>query len=111
MPAPSIPNEYPIELTPPDIEPYAKGNIGVPYVTSFDSGHSGPHLMISAIVHGNELCGPIALDWLLRNEVRPLRGKLTLAFINVAAYERFDPADPYTTRYVDQDFNRVWSKS
>ncbi len=110
MPSPSIPNEYPIELTAPDITPYAKGNSGIPYVMTFDSGRSGAHVMISAIVHGNEICGPIALDWLLQNDVRPINGRLSLAFINVAAYENFDPQDPYTSRYVDHDFNRVWGE-
>ncbi len=110
MPAPSIVNEYPIELMPPDIQAYAKGNFGLPYVMAFDSGYSGPHIMISALVHGNELCGAIALDWLLQNSVQPLKGKLTLVFANVAAFEQFDSADPFASRYVDQDFNRVWSE-
>jgi predicted deacylase len=29
--------------------------------------------------------------------------------MNVAAFERFDPEDPTASRYVDEDFNRVWS--
>ena len=101
-------NEYPVELTAPDITPYRRGNTGVDYITTFDSGRPGPHAMISAVVHGNEICGPIALDFLFRNEVRPLRGKLTLGFINVVAYRRFDPANPAASRWADQDFNRVW---
>jgi hypothetical protein len=27
----------------------------------------------------------------------------------VAAFLRFDPANPYATRFVDEDFNRVWT--
>lgn len=105
----ALPNSYPIELTPPDITPYAKGNTGIPYVWTFDSGAAGPHVMVSAIVHGNEPCGAIAIDWLLREGVRPIAGKLTLAFMNIAAYEAFDPADPNASRWVDEDFNRVWN--
>lgn len=100
---------YPVELTPPDIAPYRKGNTGIDYVSSFDSGKPGPHVLVCALTHGNELCGAIALDFLFRREVRPLRGKLTLAFNNVAAYERFDPAHPGASRLVDEDFNRVWA--
>ena len=99
---------YPVELAAPDIRPYRAGNCGIEYVTSFDSGKTGPHLMLAALTHGNELCGAIALDWLLRQRVRPLAGRLTLAFMNVAAYARFERKDPRASRYVDEDFNRVW---
>ncbi|MEO1679123.1 MAG: M14 family metallopeptidase [Pseudomonadota bacterium] len=104
----NIPNEYPVELTPPDISAYAKGNTGVPHIWAFDSGVPGPNVMISAIVHGNEPCGAIAIDWLMQRDVRPAAGKLTLGFMNIAAYEAFDPADPNATRWIDEDFNRVW---
>jgi hypothetical protein len=45
----------------------------------------------------------------LRRGLRPVRGKLTLAFANVEAFSRFDPRNPYATRFVDEDFNRVWT--
>ncbi len=101
--------QYPVELTPPDITAHRAGNCGVDYVTRFESGRAGPHVMLSAIVHGNEICGAIALDFLLRECLRPARGTLTLGFVNVAAYQRFDPRNPAATRYVDEDFNRLWS--
>ncbi|MHA1567799.1 MAG: succinylglutamate desuccinylase [Alphaproteobacteria bacterium] len=101
--------DYPLELTPPDISPYRLGNTGVDYVTTFDSGKPGPHAMITAIVHGNELCGAIALDHLFKHDIRPLRGRLTLAFVNIAALQNFDPDQPAQSRFVDEDFNRVWS--
>ena len=44
---------YPVELVAPDIEPYRKGNIGIDFVTSFDSGKPGPHVMINAVTRGN----------------------------------------------------------
>ena len=102
-------NSHPVELSTPDITPYRRGNTGIDYVTTIDSRASGPHVMLSALVHGNELCGAHALDYLMREEVRPERGRLTLAFMNVAAYTRFDPANPVASRYADEDFNRVWS--
>jgi predicted deacylase len=101
---------YPVNIQAPDITPYRKGNTGIDYVTTLDSGVSGPHVMVSAIVHGNELCGAIALDYLLRHEVRPVAGKLSLAFMNVAAFESFDEANPTVSRYVDEDFNRLWTR-
>ncbi|MFQ5974555.1 MAG: succinylglutamate desuccinylase, partial [Alphaproteobacteria bacterium] len=73
---------YPVELAAPDISPYKAGNTGIDYVTTFDGGRPGPHVMVNAITHGNELCGPIALEFLFKNGVRPTRGKLTLSFAN-----------------------------
>jgi predicted deacylase len=99
---------YPIELTPPDIAPYRNGNTGVEYVTTFDSRRAGPHVLVNAATHGNELCGAIAVDYLFREGIRPARGKLTLSFANVAAYLSFDAAKPSASRFVDEDFNRVW---
>jgi predicted deacylase len=101
--------DYPIELSPPDISPYRHGNTGVEYVTRFDSGVAGPHVLLAALVHGNELCGAIALDFLFKIGVRPRAGILTLAFCNVAAFGTFDPARPTVSRFIDEDFNRVWS--
>ncbi len=106
----NIPNAYPVDLSTPDIEPYAKGNTEVPYVWRFDSGQPGPNVMVSAIVHGNEPCGVIALDWLMQGDVRPVAGTLTLAFMNVEAYRAFDPDDPNRTRWIDEDMNRVWGR-
>jgi predicted deacylase len=104
-----MPDErYTVELTPPDIAPYAAGNSGIPYVTTFDSGRPGPHVVVNALTHGNEICGAIALDRLFRDGVRPVKGKLTLSFANVAAYRNFDPANPTASRFVDEDFNRLW---
>jgi predicted deacylase len=100
---------YPIEVEFPDISAHADGNTGIAYVHTFDSGQAGPHVMINALTHGNEVCGAITVDALLQSGLRPRRGKLTLAFANVAAYARFDPATPDKARFVDQDFNRVWT--
>ena len=55
------------------------------------------------------LCGALALCQLLREGIRPQRGRLTVAFANVAAFSRFDAADPHRARCVDEDLNRVWA--
>lgn len=102
-------SSYPVNLSPPDITAYRKGNTGVDYITTFDSGKPGPHVMISAVVHGNELCGAITLDFLFQQNVRPQNGKLTLGFMNIAAFHNFNPANPDASRFVDEDFNRLWS--
>lgn len=98
----------PVELLKTDISSYRAGNTGIEGVTTFDSGIAGPHVAVTAVVHGNELCGPIALDWLFRHDVHPVRGKLSLAFVNLDAYDRFDPADPFASRRADEDMNRLW---
>lgn len=100
---------YRIEIQPPDIKHYRNGNTGVDYVHALDSGKPGPSVMVQALTHGNELCGAIALEFLLSQEVKPVKGKLTLAFANVAAFERFDFDDPDRSRYIDEDYNRVWA--
>jgi predicted deacylase len=98
-----------VELQAPDIAPWQQGNSGVDWVHVLDSGVPGPRVMVQALTHGNEICGAIALDWLLRQGFRPCRGRLTLAFANVQAYARFDANDPYPSRCVDEDYNRVWA--
>jgi predicted deacylase len=100
---------YPIEVAFPDISAHAEGTGGVAYVHTFDSGLPGPHVMVNALTHGNEVCGAIVVDQLLRAQLRPRHGRLTLAFANVDAYARFDAAQPDKARFVDQDFNRVWT--
>lgn len=100
---------YPLELAPPDIAAHRQGNTGIDWLWSFESGRPGPHVLLSAVVHGNELCGAIAIDAFLREGLRPRRGRLSLGFMNVEAFQRFDPADPSASRFVDEDFNRVWS--
>ena len=99
----------PIELAPPDLSRWRASATGVDYVHVLDSGTAGPTVMVQALTHGNELCGAIALDALLREGVRPVRGRLVLAFANLEAYSRFDPADPDRSRCVDEDYNRVWA--
>lgn len=98
-----------VELAAPDIARWRAGTTGVDYVHSFAAARPGPHVLITGLVHGNEICGAVALDRLLRDRLRPARGRLSLAFVNVAAYERFDPARPAASRYIDEDLNRLWS--
>jgi predicted deacylase len=45
----------------------------------------------------------------MQQGVAPARGRLTLAFANTRAYDRFDPDRPTESRFVDEDMNRVWS--
>jgi predicted deacylase len=101
---------YPVELTAPDLRPYSAGNTGIPYFTCLEAAAPGPHAMILGLTHGNELCGAIALKYLFDSGFRPARGRVTLGFANVAAFERFDPQEPCSSRYVDEDFNRVWDR-
>jgi predicted deacylase len=98
-----------VELSAPDIEPHRRSSTGVDFVHTFESGRPGPHVMVNAVTHGNEICGAIVVDRLLRMGIRPSHGTLTLSFANVDAFSRFDPQRPYATRFVDEDFNRVWN--
>lgn len=92
----------------PDIGAWRAGNTGVEGVWRFESGAPGRNVMVSALVHGNELCGAWALKGLLEAGVRPERGTLTLAFCNLEAFDRFDPQRHDASRFVDHDMNRQW---
>lgn len=98
-----------VELSAPDIDMHRRSASGVDFVHSFESGHPGPHVMVNAVTHGNEICGAIVVDRLLRMGLRPTAGTLTLSFANIEAFMRFDPQRPYATRFIDEDFNRVWN--
>ena len=100
-----------IETNFPDIREWRDGNTGVPYVWQFAGEIAGAHVCVNALVHGNEVCGAIAADGLLRElltGLRVLRGTLSVVFANVDAYHSFDPAKPFDSRCVDEDFNRLW---
>ena len=97
------------ELPLPDLAPWRAGNTGVAGVWHFDSGQPGRAVLITALIHGNELCGAWALKGLLEAGVRPARGTLTLALCNLAAFDRLDPANHDAARFVEQDMNRQLS--
>jgi len=97
------------EIDVPDLSRERIGNTGVPGVWHFDSGKPGPSVLVTALIHGNELCGAWALKELLAAEIRPAQGKLTLLFGNLDAFDRFDRNHHDASRFVDVDLNRVWT--
>lgn len=99
----------PLEVLPRDLSAYRRGNTGIDYVHRFESGKAGPHLLVNALTHGNEICGMVAATHLLDTGVRPRVGTLTVSFANVAAYEAFDIAQPYANRQLVHNLNRIWS--
>jgi predicted deacylase len=96
------------EILPRDLSAYRKGNIGIDYVHRFESGQPGPHVLINALTHGNEFCGMVAAAHLLDSGVQPKIGTLTISFANVAAYESFDIEQPFKSRQLVHNLNRVW---
>ena len=98
-----------IEIEFPDLSRWERGNAGIPYVWRFESKRAGPRITIQGLTHGNEVCGAIALAQLLEATFRPVRGTLTLIFANVDAYLAFDAADPFASRCLDEDLNRLWT--
>ncbi|MCT6720102.1 succinylglutamate desuccinylase/aspartoacylase family protein [Acidovorax sp. K2F] len=97
------------EVLPRDLSAYRRGNVGIDYVHRFESGKPGPHVLINALTHGNEICGMVAATHLLDTGVRPLIGTLTISFANVAAYESFDQSRPFESRQLVHNLNRIWS--
>ncbi len=99
---------FAVSLAAPDIAPWLPGNTGVPGSRRIESGQPGPHVVITALMHGNELAGAIVLDAMLRAGVQLARGRLTIGFANLDAFARFDPAHPTASRFADEDLNRLW---
>ena len=98
-----------LEVLPRDLSAYRAGNTGVDYVHRFDSGRPGPHVLINALTHGNEICGMVAATHLLDAGVRPKIGTLTVSFAHVEAYAAFRPETPFANRQLVHNLNRIWS--
>ncbi len=98
-----------LQVLPRDLSAYRQGNVGIDYVHRFESGQPGPHVLINALTHGNEICGMTAVTHLLDCGVRPRAGTLTLSFANVEAHESFDPVRPFESRQLVHNMNRIWS--
>ncbi len=99
---------FPVFIEAPDLSPWVAGNTGITGFTTKDSGLAGPHVVLISLIHGNEFAGAIVLDEMLRADFRPRLGKLTFGFANLAAFARFDPENPVSSRFVEEDMNRVW---
>ncbi len=98
----------PVRISRPDLRPWLEGN-AMRGAWSFEGPAPGPHVCLVALTHGNEIAGAVLLDRWLRQGLRPLAGRLSLVFANLDAFGHFDPEDPIASRFIEQDFNRVWS--
>ncbi|CAN5653052.1 M14 family metallopeptidase [soil metagenome] len=109
-------NSHPVHVEPPVLSRWASSPTGVAYVHERvagvherAAGAPGPEVLVTALVHGNEYSGALALDAFLRSGLLPRRGRITAAFCNIEAFGNFDAARPDASRFIDEDFNRVWS--
>ncbi len=100
---------FSFDIPIPDLSHERQGNTKTPGVWEWDSGKAGPNVMVSALIHGNEICGAWALKELLASDLRPANGRLVLAFANLEAFDRLDIASHDASRFVDEDLNRVWT--
>jgi predicted deacylase len=106
-PAQPLP-QFNVALAAPNLRPWRAGNTGVRGFTTRAGAQPGPHVALVSLVHGNEIGGAIVLERLLAAGLRPPRGRLTFGFANLAAFDRFDPAHPTASRFVEEDMNRLW---
>jgi predicted deacylase len=100
---------HPVTTLAPNLARWSTSGSGVHHVHERAGAATGPEILVTALVHGNEYSGAITLAELLAGGWAPARGRVTLAFCNVAAFECFDPAQPDASRFIDEDFNRVWA--
>ncbi len=98
-----------LQVLPRDLSAYRAGNTGIDYVHRFESGRPGPHVLVNALTHGNEICGMVAATHLLDSGVRPKIGTLTISFAHVEAYEAFREDEPFANRQLVHNLNRIWS--
>ena len=92
--APIVPPNLPafeVRLAAPDIGRWLDGNTGLAGFTTRVARDPGPHVLVLALSHGNEIAGAVAVDRLLAEALMPSRGRLTFGFVNLAAFERFRP--------------------
>ena len=104
-PAPRLP----VRIAAPDLRRWVDGNVARG-VWSFEAQAPGPHVAVVALNHGNEIAGAILLERWLRAGLRPAAGRLSLIFANLDAYARFSPDDPTASRFLEEDFNRIWDR-
>lgn len=97
-----------ISLPPP--ERLAGSNCGSAGVWRFEGAAPGPAVVITALVHGNEICGAFAIDRVLAEPPELGCGSLTLVCCNLEAYSRITDATKSKCRLVDEDLNRVWGR-
>jgi predicted deacylase len=100
--------DFPVQIAAPDLSPWLPGNAGIPGVWRFAAAAKGPHVVITSLIHGNEIAGAIAITRLLAVPPRLQCGMLTLIFANLDAFARFDTANPTASRFADEDMNRLW---
>lgn len=101
---------HPVQTLAPQLARWQTSASGTPYVHERKGKSPGPEVLVSALVHGNEYSGAIALAELLAGTWLPVRGRVTFAFCNIAAFESFDSRVPDASRFVDEDLNRVWTR-
>jgi predicted deacylase len=101
---------FDVLINPPNLGPWLSGDHAIPGVITRESGRPGPHVALLSLMHGNEFAGAIVLDQLLREDLMPVRGTLSFAFVNLAAFAKFDPRTPTWSRFVDEDINRLWEE-
>jgi len=99
------------DLPKPELGPWRAGNTGTEGVWAFSAATPGPTALVTALVHGNELCGAWALLHALQHGLRPVHGTLILAFCNLQAFDAFNPISADASRFLDEDMNRVWGES
>lgn len=97
-----------MHIAAPDLTPWLPGNAGIPGVWRFAAAAKGPQVVITSLIHGNEIAGAVAITRLLAAPPRLQRGALTLVFANLDAFARFDTANPTASRFADEDMNRLW---
>ncbi|MFT9299227.1 MAG: succinylglutamate desuccinylase/aspartoacylase family protein [Gluconobacter sp.] len=98
-------------LNPPDLSAWRNPASGISGVMIFESGRSGPEVVISGMVHGNEYAGGHALERLRKTLPVPEVGRVTLILANLEAFDRFDRSAPMASRYREEDLNRLWHPS
>lgn len=76
---------------------------------TYKSNREGPNILIFGAIHGNEVCGPTAMESVIhaleKGTMKLLRGSVTFVPVcNPSAYKK-------SVRYIDSDLNRIFTPS
>ena len=94
----------------PDVGVLAASNTATQGVWKFEGAEPGPTVLVTSLIHGNEICGALACEKFITHPQLVKRGTLIIAFCNLKAYEQIEDANKEHCRWFTEDMNRVWGK-
>ncbi len=94
----------------PDRRVLEAGNTSTAGVWQYKGGEPGPTVLVTSLIHGNEIAGALACAAFVAQPPAIKHGTLIIAFCNLKAYEQIEDANKEHCRWFAEDMNRVWGR-